>query len=110
MTLPIGLIGFTSVVKAEDWETKVLRAFLEDDRITAMPSSRKKRLVILKWLVRKFDCDRDYPEKELNTIIQQHHSDSATLHQEFIGYNLMTRANTIYHRQPKTSWESTEFN
>ena len=109
---PEQLVGFTTEVEPKDWETKVLRAFLEDDRITDIPSSRKKRLVILKWLVRKFDCDRDYPEKELNTIIQQHHSDSATLRREFIGYNLMTRANNIYRRQPETLWleESTEFN
>jgi DNA-binding transcriptional ArsR family regulator len=109
---PGQLAGFTTEVKPQDWETKVLQSFVVDDRITDIPASRKKRSVLLKWLVRKFECDRDYPEKELNAIIQQHHWDSATLRREFIGYNLMTRSNSIYRRQPETEWrdESSEFN
>src|SRR6516164_9229682 len=33
------------------WEAKVLAAFVDDaDRLTAIPSSRRKRQVVLKWL------------------------------------------------------------
>jgi DNA-binding transcriptional ArsR family regulator len=91
-------------VKSIDWETKVLKSFITDDRIVEIPASRKKRLIILKWLVQKFEIDRDYPEAELNQIIKQHHEDSATLRREFIGYKLMTRSSGTYRRLPESEW------
>jgi DNA-binding transcriptional ArsR family regulator len=102
----------TADVKAADWETKVLKSFLDGDRIIEIPASRKKRLVLLKWLVQKFEIDRDYPELELNTILKTYNEDSANLRREFIGYNLMTRANGIYQRLPETEWleETSNFN
>lgn len=91
-------------IKAVDWETKVLKSFVNGDKISEIPASRKKRLVLLKWLVRKFEIDRDYPEPDLNTILKTYHEDSATLRREFIGYHLMTRAEGIYRRLPETDW------
>jgi predicted transcriptional regulator len=91
---------------AEDaWETKVLSTFMDGDTITAIPSSRKKRLVILKWLITQFDYEVDYPERTLNDIIKRHHPDTATLRREFIGYKMMQRANSIYRRLPESDWE-----
>jgi hypothetical protein len=91
-------------VKSIDWETKVLKSFITDDRIVEIPASRKKRLIILKWLVQKFEIDRDYPEAELNKILKQYHEDSATLRREFIGYKLMTRSSGTYRRLPESEW------
>jgi hypothetical protein len=109
---PDQLESFTIDVVPEDWETKVLKSFVEGDRIIDIPASRKKRYVLLKWLVRKFETDRDYPEKELNAMIKLHHPDTATLRREFIGYKLMTRENGIYRRLPESDWleEATNFN
>jgi DNA-binding transcriptional ArsR family regulator len=109
---PDQLASFTVDVAPQDWETKVLNSFMDGDRITEIPASRKKRLVVLKWLVQQFAADRDYSEKALNAIIKRHHSDSATLRREFIGYKLMTRENGIYRRLPESDWleEATNFN
>ena len=38
-------------VEYDAWERKVLRSFLEGDRIKAIPTGFKKRLAVLKWLV-----------------------------------------------------------
>ena len=83
-----------------------------DNRLIEIPASRKKRLVVLKWLVQKFESDRDYPELELNAILKTYHEDCATLRREFIGYHLMARANGIYRRLSQTEWleEITSFN
>ncbi len=94
----------TADVEAADWDTKVLKSFVNDNRLVEIPASRKKRLVVLKWLVQKFESDRDYPELELNAILKTYHEDSATLRREFISYHLMTRANGIYRRLPQTEW------
>lgn len=92
-------------IPVEAWEEKVLQNYLKSDRIVEIPASRKKRFVILKWLVNKFDLGRTYTEKEVNEIIKRHHPDSATLRREFIGYNLMKRERGIYERLAENFWK-----
>ena len=91
-------------IRSDLWETKVLSSFVEGDLIKEIPASRKKRIIILKWLVQKFEFDRLYPEQELNQIIKPIHSDTATLRREMVGYNMMTRENSIYRRIPESEW------
>ena len=91
-------------IRSDLWETKVLSSFVEGDLIKEIPASRKKRIIILKWLVQKFEFDRLYPEQELNQIIKPIHSDTATLRREMVGYNMMTRDNRIYRRIPESEW------
>ena len=79
-------------INYDAWETKVLNTFLEGEHITSIPASHKKRLVILRWLVNKFEKGVTYSEKEVNEIIARHHDDSATLRREFIMNRLMERA------------------
>jgi hypothetical protein len=87
-------------VSEDAWEKKVLRSFFEGDRLKEIPASRKKRLVILKWLVDQFEEGVNYPEKEINEVIKRHHPDYATLRRELIGNQLMARENGIYWRLP----------
>lgn len=75
----------------EDWERKVLKAYLDKEQIIAIPAQRKKRDVILNWLVNKFDKGVRYPERVVNEIIKRHHPDIATLRREFIMTRLMKR-------------------
>ena len=41
--------------KLETWENKVLKSYLDGTRIIRIPASRKKRIVILRWMVRKYE-------------------------------------------------------
>ncbi len=95
-------IPITSSATTDDdlWETKILQNFVANDRLKEIPASRKKRWIILKWLVQKFEFDRHYPEKELNEIIAPIHPDTATLRRELVGCNMMQRENGIYWRSP----------
>ncbi|MBH8572703.1 metalloregulator ArsR/SmtB family transcription factor [Nostocaceae cyanobacterium CENA369] len=93
-------------VDTEAWESKVLNNYLEGDinslekvqRLKEIPASRKKRLVILKWLASKFDTGVQYPERTVNEILKCYHPDCATLRRELIGYQLMERENGVYWR------------
>jgi DNA-binding transcriptional ArsR family regulator len=90
-------------VDTEAWESKVLTTYLEDLnqsqlRLKEIPASRKKRLVILKWLVSKFEIGVKYPERVVNEIIKEYHPDCATLRRELVGYQLMQRSDSIYWR------------
>ncbi len=79
-------------------ERKVLHTFLEGERLTKIPDTRKKRDVILRWLATQFEEDVRYPESQVNEIIKRHHPDTATLRRELIGAGLMQRENGIYWR------------
>lgn len=91
-------------VEDEAWERKVLKNFLEGDRfananevhLNEIPASRKKRLVILKWLASQFEVGVNYPESTVNDILKRYHPDCATLRRELIGCQLMQRENGVY--------------
>ena len=80
------------------WEEKILKNFLDEDKLKTIPASHKKRMVILKWLVAKFEPEIRYPEANVNEIIQRHHPDYATLRRELIIRGLMDRKGGVYWR------------
>jgi predicted transcriptional regulator len=83
------------------WESKVMRSFVDGQRLKDIPGNYKKRLVILQWLANDFEFDRRYTEKEVNEIIQRHHADYATLRREFVDNQFMERDHGIYWRLPQ---------
>lgn len=84
----------------ERYDHKVLRTYMVDGKLKAIPMQRKKRDVILRYLLNFFEPDRDYPEREVNDIIGAVHEDYATLRRELIDHGWMTRARGIYRRTP----------
>jgi len=93
-------------IAPDAWDRRVLDNFLlPDGRLKEIPASRKKRWVVLRFLVEKFEADRRYPEAELNGILKRHHEDSATLRRELIGYRMMARDHGIYWRLPEAEWQ-----
>ena len=49
--------------------------FLDDKgRIKAIPSPNRTKIPVLSYIAGKFDCDRDYTEKEVNGIIDEWHT------------------------------------
>src|ERR1700737_3322747 len=66
-------------VEAEAWQRKVLRDFFEGERLKEIPASRKKRAVVLRWLVRRFTPGLPYREVEVNELLKPAHPDTATL-------------------------------
>lgn len=95
---PEGIASLADDMEGEAWERKVLRDFFDGERLKEIPASRKKRSVILRWLVRRFEPGVRYPEPALNDIIKRHHPDAATLRRELVGASLMQRQNGVYWR------------
>jgi len=93
-----GMEAIASPVDEDTFARKVLHAFTDEDKLLQIPASRKKRMVVLRWLLEDFEPGRDYPEKEINEKLLAHHWDSATLRREFIMTGLMTRARGVYRR------------
>jgi DNA-binding transcriptional ArsR family regulator len=96
--LSLESIAIDDSIAADAWEKKVLADFFNGERLKEIPASRKKREVILRWLVEKFQHKKRYSEKEVNTIISKHHPDFATLRRELICSKLLKRQEGVYSR------------
>ncbi len=80
-------------------DAKVLRAYVEGDRLITIPARSKKRLVILRWLLdRCFPEERAYPEREVNALLALHHQDVASLRRYLVDEGLMVREAGVYRR------------
>ena len=100
---PAGVAMLTPAVRVDEWEMKVLRTYVIDGRLKKIPDVRRKRDVVLRWLVTHFEDDRRYAEKEVNEVIGRFHADFATLRRELIGARLMQRESGVYWRTPAGS-------
>jgi len=74
-----------------DWERKVLDAFLDGEKLIRIPAKRKKRDVVLRWLLREFKAGIEYPEADVNQILRRHHRDCATLRRELFESGYLRR-------------------
>ena len=88
----------TPAASAVTPDEKILRNFLDGDRLTTIPASASKRLVILRWLVEKFEFGVTYPERTVNDILRQHHDDYAALRRYLVDAGLLQRDQGMYWR------------
>lgn len=95
---PTQVASIADSVEGETWERKVLRTYFEGDTLKSIPVARKKRDVVLRWLVNRFEPGVRYPERKVNEVLKRHHPDCATLRREFIMTRLMDRKNGVYWR------------
>jgi DNA-binding transcriptional ArsR family regulator len=85
-------------------EIKVIRGFLREDRLIAIPSQERKRLIIVRYLRdRCFTEDRPYPEKEVNQRLALFHPDVATLRRAMVDEGLMVREAGVYRLPPSAA-------
>ena len=66
--------------------------------MTQIPTQRKKREIVLSEILKQFEPDRTYTEKEVNEIIQRYHEDYCTIRREMIAFGMMTRHHETYKR------------
>ncbi|MCB9759939.1 MAG: metalloregulator ArsR/SmtB family transcription factor [Alphaproteobacteria bacterium] len=88
----------TASLDHDAFAAKVHDSFIDGERLVAIPASRRKREVILQWLVERIEPDHHYGELELNALIKQHHPDTATLRRELVGAGLLVREKSVYWR------------
>jgi DNA-binding HxlR family transcriptional regulator len=74
----------------------VIRAFFDGPRLRHLPAARKKRVIVLRRLLERFEPHRDYPEREVNDLLRLAHDDVASLRRELVDYGFMVRDRGIY--------------
>ncbi len=78
----------------EEENAEVLKAhFTEglDGPLSTFPKKQKRKLIILRHLVTKFDSNKKYTEKEVNTVIEHVYPDFVTLRRYLIEYGFLDR-------------------
>lgn len=80
------------------YRQKVIDTFFEYGRLKSIPAQRKKERIILEEIVRSFEFDRLYHEKEVNLIIADFHDDFCTLRRDMICEGLLKRSAEGYWR------------
>jgi hypothetical protein len=78
----------------------ILRAFIRDGRLTGFPTFPAKTRIVLEYLVNSFEPDHDYPEPEVNAVLNEWHPDHAALRRLLVDAKLLSRTDSIYRRQP----------
>lgn len=79
-------------------EQDILGRFFVGDRLTEIPSSRAKRLVVLERLALEFEPGRRYPEAEVNEVLGRFHEDHASLRRYLVDEGLLDRDRGTYWR------------
>ena len=82
----------------EKYKKEVISNFFKYGRLTQIPTQRKKREIVLLEILKQFETDREYGEKEVNEIILRYHEDFCTIRREMIAFGMMTRNHEIYKR------------
>ena len=95
-----------SAESPENYELRVMQSFVKDGRITAFPAVLKKQLVLLKWIARQIEPDREYSEKEISAFLKQFNDDYATIRRELVDWHFMTREAGHYWLLPENEWRT----
>ena len=79
-------------------QAEVLRHFLDGDRLTHLPASRAKRVVVLDFLAGRFEPGRVYPEAAVNAELGAWHGDYAALRRALVDEGFLERRDGFYWR------------
>ena len=85
--------------KREDrYRDKVIKAFFEYGKLISIPVQRKKRIICLEEIAKRFEIGREYDEAELSDIIASINEDYCTIRRDMIGEGILARDGSTYVR------------
>ncbi|UCE65131.1 MAG: DUF2087 domain-containing protein [Candidatus Zixiibacteriota bacterium] len=77
---------------------QVIERFMKKGKFETLPVQRKKRKYILDHILRQFELNRVYSEKEVNEAISELHEDYCRVRREFVDEGMMYRKDGKYRR------------
>lgn len=89
------LVNLIGTLPALDDDTKykqsVIDAFFEYGHLKALPAQRKKREVVLRYILEPLEQNKAYTETEINEHIVKYNDDYCTIRREMIAFGMMER-------------------
>lgn len=109
MSAAINKISGDQMVEHFDLTTeetaKIIRRFIDSNgKLKQLPAQRKKRLILLTYMLRELSHGKQYTEKEVNEHILRYHEDFASIRREFVMSHFMYRQDGFYELNPKEMW------
>lgn len=83
----INSIEFTEAEKKHTLET-----FFQGARLVKLPKKEKRKAIIFLELIKTFEENKIYSEKEVNEVIKAIHDDFATIRRYLIDFKLLERS------------------
>jgi biotin operon repressor len=84
-------------VDVDAYDRKIINDFVSSDgKIKAIPAQRKKVDVLLDFIIKSFELDVRYTEKQVNEILKTYFDDFVTLRRELIDAKYLTRDHGEY--------------
>ena len=77
---------------------KVLRSYLDGDRLASMPRPGRKRLIVLEHVAQVFEPGTRYAEVEVNAALRVVWPDAAALRRYLVDAGLLSRKDGEYWR------------
>ncbi|MCP4583097.1 MAG: DUF2087 domain-containing protein [candidate division Zixibacteria bacterium] len=77
---------------------KIINRFMKKGKFEILPAQRKKRRYILEYILKQFETNQVYSEKEVNDIIIGFHDDYCRVRREFVDEKMMFRNEGNYRR------------
>lgn len=82
----------------DDDERRVIATFVKGGAIPTFPAKLKRQVVLWRWVVERFEVDREYLEAEVNELLRPVNPDVATVRRALVDHGLMTRRGGVYRR------------
>jgi hypothetical protein len=79
-------------------QSRVLRNFVENGRLRALPVRAAQRRVVLEYIAGRFDRNVAYLEADVNELLGRYHDDYASLRRYLVDERLLTRSAGVYRR------------
>ena len=83
--------SFTPSDNLDEKSKKVLKAYLNPDGSIRQIPAPPKLQIILNYLIEFFEFNKDYTEKEVNTILKRFNEDTAGLRRDLVDANMLAR-------------------
>lgn len=82
--------------REEEYRNKVISSFFQYGKLKSIPVQRKKARIVYEEILKAFEPNRKYTEREVNIIIADYHDDFCTIRRDMISENLLEREGNIY--------------
>ncbi|MGL4773211.1 MAG: metalloregulator ArsR/SmtB family transcription factor [Clostridium sp.] len=82
--------------REEKYKKKVLSSFFKYGKLTSIPVQAKKRRIVLEEMLKSFEENKIYTEREVNIIIADYNDDFCTLRKAMVSEGFLSRENGEY--------------
>ncbi len=82
--------------RPSDARELVIETFLRGGKLSAFPKKQEQIVIILEEVARKFEPGKQYPERDVNVILEEVNEDYCTLRRYLVDYGYLNRSGGVY--------------